>query len=231
MAIFNPGAAIGQISGRVGGYVFSRNRGGSYIRNGSIPSTVTTEKALAYKGYLAAASQLWATEDPDNRQSWTTFAQSKTVVNRLGKSISLTPHNWYVALNARLLAAGKSTLELPPVEAAPGTPVVTSFTVDAGTGNTELVFTPSPLPAGIALWVRAAKVNSPAIVNVQNLLTTVTITAAAATSPLDLETLLADTFGPIQDGATYVLELRSFSTLTGLVSGRVFARTIAITTP
>ncbi len=228
MAIFTPGVVIGQISGKVGGYVFSRNRGGAYIRNGSVPSPVTTEKALAYKSYLSKASQLWQTESEDDRQSWTTFAQTKTSVDRLGKSISLSAHNWYVRLNTRLLAANEPTINLPPVSSPPGVPVVSSFKVDVVTGNTKIQFTPTPLPAGISLWVRAAKVQSPTIINVQNLLTTVLITPAAATSPLDLEDELIEAFGPIQEGASYVVELRAFDRNSGQVGGRVYARTVAL---
>lgn len=232
MAIFTPGVVIGQISGKVGGYVFSRNRGGSYIRNSAIPSTVTTKKALAYKSYLSSASQQWQTEDAGDRQAWATFAQTKTSIDRLGKSISLTAHNWYVRLNSRLLAAGESVISIPPVDPPPGVTVVTSWTVDVLTGKTSLVYTPSPLPAGVGLWIRAAKLQSPTIINVQNLLTTILITPGAQTSPLDLEDELVAAFGPIQEGATYVLEIRAFDRTTGLVGGRVYARTVAVdTTP
>ena len=230
MAIFTPGVAVGQISGRVGGSVFSRNRGGSYIRNGSVPVSVQSEKALAYKGYLSYASQLWASETAANRQAWTSFAQTKTVTNRLGKSISLTAQNWYVKLNSRLLAAGASPIEIPPADAPPGTPVISGFTVDAGAGSTELTFTPTPLPTDISLWVRGAKVQSSTIINVENLLTTLIISPSAQASPLDLEDELIEAFGVLQVGATYVIEARALDTATGYVSGKVFARTVAVST-
>jgi len=53
MAIFNPGPLVGQVSGRVGGTVFSHNRGGAYIRNGSIPYAVYSQKALQAKSALS----------------------------------------------------------------------------------------------------------------------------------------------------------------------------------
>lgn len=231
MAIFNPGMIVGQISGKVAGVVFTRNRGGSVVRNGAVPVKVTTEKALAYKGYLAAASQAWVALTAAQRQSWGTFASGKTVTNRLGKSISLTGQNWYVALNSRLLAAGNAMISLPPTDPPPATPVITDFTVDAGTGDTELTFTPTPAGANIKLFIRGAMVFSPAVNNVENLLTTIIISAANAASPLDLEALLINAFGPLIEGASYILEVRALDTTTGLVSGRVFARTVCVTTP
>ena len=230
MAIFTPGAVIGQISGRVGGYVFSRNRGGSYVRNGSVPSTVVTEKALLYKSYLAAASQAWTALTDAERLSWTVWAQSKTSTNRLGRSISLNGQNWFVSLNSRLAAAGETMLTVPPVTSSPVGVVISAFTVDAGVGATQVTFTPAPLGANQKLWVRGAMVSSSAINNVENVLTTLTITAAAAASPLNLKTPLEDAFGALSVGATYVIECRVLDTDNGMVSGRAFARTTAVST-
>lgn len=230
MAIFTPGAVIGQISGRVGGYVFSRNRGGSYVRNGSVPSTVVTEKALLYKSYLAAASQFWTSLTDAERLSWTVWAQSKTSTNRLGRSISLNGQNWFVSLNSRLAAAGESLITVPPVTSSPVGVVISAFSVDAGAGNTQVTFTPAPLAANQKLWVRGAMVSSSAINNVENLLTTLTITAAAAASPLNLKTPLEEAFGALSVGATYVIECRVLDKGNGMVSGRAFARTTAVST-
>lgn len=231
MAIFTPGVAVGQISGRVGGSVFSRNRGGMYIRNGSVPSVVRTDKALLYKAYFTASSQAWTALSEAQQLAWTVFSRTQTQTNRLGRSISLTGQALFIGLSARLLASGDDIVATPPVTSAPSPIVPTSLAVDAGSGDTELVFTESPLEAGIKLWVRGAKVNSGSINNVENLLTTVTITAAAAASPLDLESALIAAFGPIQEGATYILECRTLDTASGLVSGKVFVKTVAINTP
>lgn len=231
MALIKTGLAISQISGKVAGVVFARNRGGAYARNGAKPITVTTEKALAYKGFLAAASQAWVALTAAQRQSWGVFASGKTVSNRLGSSISLTGQNWYVALNARLLAAGNAKISVPPVDPPPATPVITDFTVDAGTGATELTFTPTPIGANVKLYIRGAMCFSAAVNNVESLLTTVTISAANAASPLDLEALLINAFGPLVEGAVYTLEVRTLDSTTGFVSGRVFARATCVTSP
>lgn len=231
MAIFTPGIAIGQISGRVGGSVFSRNRGGAYVRNGSIPATVVTEKALNAKSYLSLASQAWVALTAAQRLSWNTWAASKTVTNRLGRSISLNGQQWYVGLNARLLAAAQSQITAPPTDAAPAGVTITSLTVDTGAPGCKIVFAPTPTAAGNALWVRAACVPSASITNVQNLLTTIDITAGAQASPLDIAAGLEAAFGPITAGLSYHVEVRVLDLSTGLVSGRVLAKTVAITTP
>lgn len=230
MAIFTPGVAVGAVSGSVGGTVFSRNRGGSYMRVRAVPVTSASDKALRYRAYLGAISQSWRGLTTDVRQAWRVYAQSNPVTNRLGQSKALTGQNHFIKLNTRLLAAGDAGITAPPIEAPPDGILVTSFAVDAGAGDTELVFTDTPLGANDRLWIRGAKVNSAAIVNVNNLLTEVVISAKAAASPYDLETALETAFGPLQVGAQYVLEIRVLDSLTGLVSNKVFARTVAVTT-
>jgi len=230
MAIFTPGPMVGQVSGRVGGTIFSRNRGGSYVRNGSLPSVVSSEKALNAKSYLSLASQAWVALTSAQRLSWNTWAAARTVTNRLGRSISLNGQNWYVGLNARLLAAGESQIVIPPTAAAPAGVTISAFTVDAGAGDTEVAFAASPTGANAALWIRSACVPSAAVTNVDNLFTTAVITAGAQATPVDLEAALIAAHGPLLVGATYHLEIRVLDLTTGLVSGRVLARTVAVTT-
>ena len=221
---------IGQASGRVGGTIFSRNRGGSYVRNGSIPSKVTSEKALNAKSYLSLASQAWSALTAAQRLSWNTWAASKTVTNRLGRSISLNGQNWYVALNTRLLAAGESQISVPPADVAPAGVTITSLKVDAGAGDCKIAFSASPTGANESLWIRGACVPSAAVTNVENLFTTLLITPGAQASPVDIEAALVAAFGPIAVGSSYHVEVRVLDLTTGLVSGRVLARTVAVST-
>lgn len=231
MAIYTPGPTIGQISGRIGGTVFSRNRGGSYIRNGSKPAVVLTDKALRYKAIFTAASQAWTALSSAQQLAWTVWARTQSKVNRLGRSITLSGQAQYIGLTSRILALGETPADTPPTAVAPAPAVPTGFTVDSGSGDTELTFTTSPLGATEHLWIRGAKVNSAGINNVENLLTEVLLSAAAATSPADLEDELIAAFGPLQTGATYVLQVRVCDNATGLVSGAFYVRTVCVATP
>jgi hypothetical protein len=228
MAIFTPGVAVAAVSGSVGGTVFSRNRGGAYMRVRAVPVSSQSEKALLFKSYLALASQYWRGMNADLRKSWSVYAQSNPVTNRLGQSKSLTGQNHFIRINTRMLAAGQSFITEPPVDAPPSGIVVSAFAVAAGLGTATLTFTETPIGTDEMLWIRGAKVNSAAINNVENLLTTVVITPVSAASPLSLEDDLEEAFGPLQEGAQYVLEVRVLGVDTGLVSGRIFARTVGL---
>lgn len=231
MAIFTPGPTVAAVSGSIGGTVFSRNKGGAYIRNRAIPLTVTSEKALKYKSCLTVISQYWQSVTAANRKAWEIYAQQNTVVNALGQSKALTAANHFVRLNTRLTISGDTLILVPPVTGPPLGVTATSFVVDLKAGEgAELVFADTPLAAGMKLWIRGCKVSSAAINNVENLLTEILITAAAATSPVDLTASIVAAFGALQEGAVYVLECRVLDTTTGLVSNRVFIRTTAVDT-
>ena len=56
MALLVPGAVVSVLSGKIGGTVFARNRGGAYARAYAIPTRVTSDLAMSVKAAFAAAS-------------------------------------------------------------------------------------------------------------------------------------------------------------------------------
>lgn len=218
MAIFTPGVAVGQISGRVGGSVFSHNRGGMYIRNGSIPSIVTTQKATNYKGFLGLASQAYANLTDEQAAAWREYAANHPVTNRLGRSHTLTANNWFVACNSRLLAAGNSAITLPPAYPSPQGVLIDSAAVAAGAGTATITLSTTPLGTNSQAWIRGARVQSGRIVNVTNKLTEITISAANVASPIDIATKLEAELGSFQAGDWYHFEVRVLDDRTGLIS-------------
>lgn len=219
MAIFTPGIAIGQASGRVGGTVFSHNKGGAYLRNGSIPTKVLTDKALAYKANLSAISTAWAAATAAQRMAWTQYALSNPVTNRLGRTHNLSALNWFIALNTRLVRSGDSTIALPPTVGAPVGDLIASAAVAAGAGTATITMTTTPLAANHKAWIRGARTSTGSVINVENKLTEIQITAAAAASPINIAAALISNLGALQAGDWYTLEVRILDDETGLISG------------
>ena len=218
MAIFTPGIAVGQISGRVGGSVFSHNKGGMYIRNGTIPSISGSAKASAYKSYLGLASQAYANLTDAQAAAWREYAANHPVTNRLGRSHTLSPNNWFVGCAARLIAAGNSVITLPPAYPAPNGVLISAAAVAEAAGTATITLSTSPLGANSKAWIRAARVQSGRITNVRNKLTTVLITAANETIPIDIATELEAELGSFQEGDWYHFEVRVLDDRTGLIS-------------
>ena len=222
MAIFIPGVAVSQASGRVGGTIFSRNRGGAYMRNGSMPVTVTTPYAQAIKGITAAQSQAWAATTDAIREQWREWATQNPVINRLGQSRTLSGHQAYIQINARLVYAGFAAITSPPVGAAPAAVAPGAVTWDSSPLKLTVAFAASPAPAGIAVQTYAYLADSPGVRYVRNRLALIQTSAAAATTPLDILSDVTERFGPPQEGQTLHVGMRALDSTTGLVSGILY---------
>ena len=222
MAIIIPGAMVSQASGRIGGTIFSRNRGGAYVRNGSIPSTVTTRAAQNVKAIIAAQSQDWAGLDEEIREQWREWATQNPVINRLGQSRTLSGHQAFVQINARLVYGGFAALESPPVGAAPAPFMLNDITFTDAPLALTVGYTPTPAPAGVAVQCFAYLADSPGVAYVRNRLALVTTSAAAAATPLDIESDVVERFGTPQAGQTLHIGLRALDSATGLVSATFY---------
>lgn len=128
MALIQLGAFLTDISGKIGGTVFSKNRGGSYAKNKVIPNNPQTIAQSLARGRFGALSSAWRSLTQGARDSWTAATNSFPRINRLGKTVILSGNALYTSLNSNLLDVG-----LPQLEFAP-TPVgVTEFITEINT--------------------------------------------------------------------------------------------------
>lgn len=103
---------LAQISGSINGVTFSRNKGGAYARNRSLPSNPGTDRQDQVRTAMASLSMAWRdTLSQLQRNLWTAYGQSVTVLNRIGDSISLSG----IAAFQRVNLFRMSTLDLSPV--------------------------------------------------------------------------------------------------------------------
>jgi len=218
MALFTPGPLAGQISGRVGASVFSHNRGGPYIRNGTIPTLVTTLAAINAKGRLSAQSQAWDNLTVPQRLAWKGWADANPVVNRLGSQVTVGANAAFVGINTRLAYAVQTPLTDPPIADPPTALATLVLSADIGLGTFDLTYTATPLAANDMLWINACLIDNPAINYVENRLRLLMVSPKAQASPLDIDTEVAARFGTIIVGQKLVVRVSVFSTATGLLS-------------
>lgn len=219
MAIFTPGPAVGQISGRVGGTVFSHNKGGPYLRNGAIPIASHTVVAEETKSRLTACSQAWGALTDTQRSAWRSWAQNNPVTNRLGHQVVLSGLAAYNMLNTRLLRAGDAVITTPPIAAPPAPLLTFSATWDIGIGTTVITFTTAPLGADARLWLEAAVLDKPGVSYIENTKRLVVVTAKAQATGYDYSTVVEAVFGALAVGKRVFLIGRVFDSTTGLISG------------
>lgn len=224
MAIFTPGAAIAAASGSVGGTTFSHNRGGPYIRRRAIPVNPQTPRQLAIRSFITYASQGWRTMTSNDQVAWQTWAQLHPITNALGNSITLTGHQAFVQLNARLLHDTQPPITTPPLDAPPVGLLTLAFTADIGLGAVAASWTPTPMIANERVIFYCAVVDSEGINNVNSLYKYLARSAVEAASPMDLQAQIELAWGTLGVGQVIFLRAHTFGTTTGLISGPLIVR-------
>ncbi len=150
-AIYSP--IHGEMRGKLGGNVFSRNKGGPYVRMHATPTNPNSARQQSTRAWLAQCSSLWnGTLTPAERAQWNEYAETHSALNALGQTIFLTGLDWFAKCNSRLLDAGVSPITEPTDLLVPDPPsTVTPTMTDADT--LSLAFTPE-LPSGAfaVLW-------------------------------------------------------------------------------
>ena len=230
MAKFTPGPMVAAVSGSVGGTVFSRNRGGAYTRNRAVPITSTTSFALNAKERFATESEFWQTLTAAQRASWDAFALQRPITDTLGFSRHLTGHQSFVGINSRRAAFSDARLLVPPITSAPTGLTSMSITADIGSGAVSVIFAASPLGAADHLYISCAVTNSAGINYVSNLLRLIGESAAAETTPFDMESLVTARLGTLTVGQTLHALVSVYDDATGLLSLPLRARAAVITT-
>lgn len=115
MALIKTSGGIATISGKIAGWVFSRNRGGAYIRNLGLPVNPNTARQVTVRAAMAFLTDRWsATLTAAQRTAWNLYASNVSMVNRIGDAQYLSGFNHYIRSN--IIA---KMISLPVVDAGP----------------------------------------------------------------------------------------------------------------
>jgi len=145
MALIKTGGGVAVISGSVGGTVFSRNKGGAYIRNRTIPINPNSPAQVVVKAAMAFLTSYWAqTLSAAERIAWNLYASNVSMVNRIGEAVFHSGFNHFVRSNMirkqlgfPIISPGPVVFELPAqdptfaITASEATQVITTV-YDAG---------------------------------------------------------------------------------------------------
>jgi len=218
MAKIKLGALAGEVSGSIGCYTFSHNRGGPYVRLRNIPDSYMTPYAMAAKSRMALVSGNWKNLTVPIRASWSSWASANPVTDTLGERRPLTGSQAYCMLAARVHYAAGTLLSLPPGVPGPNALISASITAVSGTGLAPLVFATSPTGANIGIWVTGCYVDNASKLFVKKDLRLIKCTAGAATTPVALGADIISRLGSLVAGRNLVLQLACIDVTTGLIS-------------
>jgi hypothetical protein len=118
MATIQLGGGVASIRGSIGGWVFSRNAGGDYIRNRAIPVQPGSVFQNAVKAIMAQLTNIWSgTLDDVERAAWDAYAAAVELPNSQGIYRNVGGLAMYIRGNLPRLQA--SVTSFPRVDVGP----------------------------------------------------------------------------------------------------------------
>lgn len=127
MARIVGGSMIGELSGKLGGNVFARNKAGAYIRQYVVPVNPNSIAQVNARSAFGSASSTYHSLDSTQKNQWSNFAQNLYLPKHGVNTGQYSGFNAFVSLqnttvNAQRLQADPVTITID------GTPNVPSFT-------------------------------------------------------------------------------------------------------
>lgn len=208
-------------SGSLAGSTSSRNRFGQYRRTRATPVNPNTSFQQAVRAGLATSAVAWKSLTDAQRAQWLSWAEAHPRTDSLGQTYTLTGFQAYVSVNQLRVQAGESASSAVPTNDAPAAPTIGAVTVT--TAAATVAYTPSPVPAGTALFIRTSGFVSPGVTfPPQRKL--VQVEAAAATTPADIFDNLEARWGTPVEDRKLIVEIAAYED--GMLSGWVQASAI-----
>lgn len=114
MALMKFGAIVVDGSGKLGGHVFSKNRGGNYLRTKTTPVNPQTAAQTEVRSIFAQISSQWSGLSEAQLQSWEDRQAEYARTNIFGDLKNPNGKALFQRLNQNLLLAGKPILQVCP---------------------------------------------------------------------------------------------------------------------
>ena len=115
MALFKGSSVVGAISGKTGGIVFSRNRGGAYLKNFKMPVNPNTTRQQEVRASFGLLASSWRDLTTSDQKAWIEAAPLYPYSNRLGDTRIYSGQQLYVSLNQNLSNVAQPILSTPLV--------------------------------------------------------------------------------------------------------------------
>jgi hypothetical protein len=112
MAKVKFGAMMTDASGKLGGQVFAKNRGGAYIRTKTTPLNPQTTAQMSIRGIFASISSAWSQLTEANRQTWNNFVSDYARTDVFGDLRNPSGKNLFQRLNQNLSISGQTLIDV-----------------------------------------------------------------------------------------------------------------------
>lgn len=203
-------------SGKIGGHVASKNRGGAYLRTKVTPSNPQTSSQSNVRNIFTSLSQAWKGLTEDQRNAWNAAVSNFQRTDIFGDLKSPSGINLFQRLNNNLTQIGEPTLTEPPLPSEVSSVAIVAVQAVIATNALTIDVTPLPLPMGSGYVVRASAPVSPGISYAKNLMRVVSIESAGNPGPIDITTGYALKYGGVgQAGQKIFVDILPINSTTG----------------
>lgn len=212
MAKIKFGAFLTDMRGKVGGTIFSRNKGGAYTKNKVTPLNPQTHGQQVQRQRLSAFAQAWRELTDAQRTGWNEGAGDFPLVNVFGDTYTLAGNMLYNQLNLNLAKIGAPAISEIPVPEGVGEVSLDSALVTALTLDVQMS---KSIPVGQSGVFRTSTGFSAGISNFKNKLRQQEVVTSVFTDAGSILSAYEDKFGTPVVGSKIGIELVLINDTTG----------------
>lgn len=152
MAKIKFGAMMVDASGKLGGQVFAKNRGGSYIRTKTTPLNPQTSAQMGVRGLFASISSGWSSLTEQGRQSFNNLVTDYARTDVFGDTRNPSGKSLYQRLNQNLVISGQALISECVLPSAVPFANLVSAVLDSGAGTLNVETNGDTTGATIVVW-------------------------------------------------------------------------------
>lgn len=224
------GALVVDGRGKIGGHVASKNRGGAYLRTKVTPVNPNTSAQSASRNRLTTLSQSWRGLTAAQRATFNAAVGDFSKTDIFGDVKNPSGFNLYQRLNNNLSNIGVAAINVAPLASAVDTVSIGALTIDVGAGDAMTLALSASVPAGTSLQIWATPGLSPGVNFVKSEYRLLQVAAAAATSPVDIQSAYEARFGVPVAGQKVFVQIKFVNATTGQASTTQSTSTLVVST-
>lgn len=220
MALVKYGGGITEFRGKIAGNIFSRNKGGAYVKKYTVPTNPQTPRQLEVRAQFSTISVFWATLTDLQRASWESAAALIPFENSVGEAYFLSGFGLFCKTNVVLLDVNIATLSDCPEkfdvpDAVPGCSIASSKAIP----DIILTADDANVPAGLAYTIDAAPQSGEGITNNNSRFKRIHFTPAAGMWDTgNMYAVYSAVYGDIQEGQRIEFRFASVDITNGFMS-------------
>jgi len=230
MAKVKFGQGVAKIMGRIGGTIFSQNKGGNYMKNYNVPTNPQTQKQLLVRALFGTNSTSYANLTQIQRDGWDSWAATLPYENSVGDIYYLTGKGLFQKSNQVLATAGVTLLTAPPDNfTSPNAPVEITLVASVALQTMVITAEEATVPADTTYVADGAPQSNAAQVNSNALFKRLDVVLeTVAWTAHDFGPAYLAVFGNFVLGSKIELRYFAINNLNGMISSYQKVSTVAV---